>query len=109
MPGAQCHAVRVAVTGTDVRRLRDRLAAAGPWRLWTDDIPGAATGPIAVRRRASELRRPVRGDARCVLLRYGDGTADLVVVAHRDRLDGPGLDHLVAVLTGERPPSPAPH
>ncbi|MFD7420120.1 amino acid adenylation domain-containing protein [Streptomyces californicus] len=109
MPGAQCHAVRVAVTGTDVRRLRDRLAAAGPWRLWTDDIPGAATGPIAVRRRASELRRPVRGDVRCVLLRYGDGTADLVVVAHRDRLDGPGLDHLVAVLTGERPPSPAPH
>ncbi|KOG77953.1 MULTISPECIES: non-ribosomal peptide synthetase [Streptomyces] len=109
MPGAQCHAVRVAVTGTDVRRLRDRLAAAGPWRLWTDDIPGAATGPIAVRRRASELRRPVRGDVRCVLLRYGDGTADLVVVAHRDRLDGPGLHHLVAVLTGERPPSPAPH
>ncbi len=108
MPGAQCHAVRVAVTGTDVRRLRDRLAAAGPWRLWTDDIPGAATGPIAVRRRASELRRPVRGDVRCVLLRYGDGTADLVVVAHRDRLDGPGLHHLVAVLTGERPPSPAP-
>ncbi|NEC46943.1 peptide synthetase, partial [Streptomyces sp. SID8016] len=101
MPGAQCHAVRVAVTGTDVRRLRDRLAAAGPWRLWTDDIPGAATGPIAVRRRASELRRPVRGDVRCVLLRYGDGTADLVVVAHRDRLDGPGLHHLVAVLTGE--------
>ncbi|MGW4256161.1 peptide synthetase, partial [Streptomyces californicus] len=113
MPGAQCHAVRVAVTGTDVRRLRDRLAAAGPWRLWTDDIPGAATGPIAVRRRASELRRPVRGDVRggvrYVLLRYGDGTADLVVVAHRDRLDGPGLHHLVAVLTGERPPSPAPH
>ncbi|WP_031053281.1 non-ribosomal peptide synthetase [Streptomyces sp. NRRL F-5702] len=109
MPGAQCHAVRVAVTGTDVRRLRDRLAAAGPWRLWTDDIPGAATGPIAVRRRASELRRPVRGDVRCVLLRYGDGTADLVVVAHRDRLDGPGLHHLVAVLTGERPPSPTPH
>ncbi|WP_243460101.1 amino acid adenylation domain-containing protein [Streptomyces sp. M54] len=109
MPGAQCHAVRVAVTGTDVRGLRDRLAAAGPWRLWTDDIPGAATGPIAVRRRASELRRPVRGDVRCVLLRYGDGTADLVVVAHRDRLDGPGLHHLVAVLTGERPPSPAPH
>ncbi|MFF7877657.1 amino acid adenylation domain-containing protein [Streptomyces californicus] len=121
MPGAQCHAVRVAVTGTDVRRLRDRLAAAGPWRLWTDDVPGAATGPIAVRRRASELRRPVRGnvrgdvrgdgrgDVRCVLLRYGDGTADLVVVAHRDRLDGPGMHHLVAVLTGERPPSPAPH
>ncbi|MFH8882285.1 amino acid adenylation domain-containing protein [Streptomyces californicus] len=109
MPGAQCHAVRVAVTGTDVRRLRDRLAAAGPWRLWTDDVPGAATGPIAVRRRASELRRPVSGGVRCVLLRYGDGTADLVVVAHRDRLDGPGLHHLVAVLTGERPPSPAPH
>ncbi|MFI7498884.1 amino acid adenylation domain-containing protein [Streptomyces sp. NPDC049687] len=109
MPGAQCHAVRVSVTGMDVRRLRDRLAAAGPWRLWTDDVPAAAAEPLAVRRREAELRRPVSRDVRCVLLRYDDGTADLVVVAHRDRLDGPGLRHLAEVLTGERPPSPVPH
>lgn len=108
MPGAQCHAVRVPVTGADVRRLRDRLAAAGPWRLWTDDVPAAPGEPLAVRRREAELRRPVERDVRCVLLRYGDGTADLVLVAHRDRLDGAGLRHLTEVLTGERPPSPCP-
>ncbi|WP_340377013.1 amino acid adenylation domain-containing protein [Streptomyces sp. SS7] len=108
MPGAQCHAVRVPVTGTDVRRLRDRLAAAGPWRLWTDDVPAAPGEPLAVRRREAELRRPVERDVRCVLLRYGDGTADLVLVAHRDRLDGAGLRRLTEVLTGERPPAPCP-
>ncbi|WP_416981588.1 amino acid adenylation domain-containing protein [Streptomyces sp. T028] len=108
MPGAQCHAVRVPVTGADVRLLRDRLAAAGPWRLWTDDVPAAPAEPLAVRRREAELRRPVEREVRCVLLRYGDGTADLVLVAHRDRLDGAGLRHLAEVLTGERPPSPCP-
>ncbi|MEU1516137.1 amino acid adenylation domain-containing protein [Streptomyces sp. NPDC005811] len=108
MPGAQCHAVRVPAAGTDVRRLRERLAAAGPWRLWTDDVPAAPAAPLAARRREAELRRPVAREVRCVLLRYADGTADLVLVAHRDRLDGAGLRHLSEVLTGERPPSPCP-
>ncbi|MFF4658211.1 amino acid adenylation domain-containing protein [Streptomyces sp. NPDC001381] len=108
MPGAQCHAVRVPVTGTGVRQLQDRLAAAGPWRLWADDVPAAPAEPLAARRREAELRRPVSRDVRCVLLRYADGTADLVLVAHRDRLDGAGLRHLTEVLTGERPPSPCP-
>ncbi|MGW2933700.1 amino acid adenylation domain-containing protein [Streptomyces sp. NPDC001156] len=108
MPGAQCHAVRVSVTGLGVQRLEERLAVAGPWRLWADDVPAAPAQPLAVRRREAELHRPVTRGVRCVLLRYADGTADLVVVAHRDRLDGAGLRHLAEVLTGERPPSPCP-
>ncbi|KUO17337.1 peptide synthetase [Streptomyces dysideae] len=88
--------------------MENRLAVAGPWRLWPDDVPATPAEPLAVRRREAELRRPVTRDVRCVLLRYADGTADLVVVAHRDRLDGPGLRHLTEVLTGERPPSPCP-
>ncbi|MFJ5270398.1 non-ribosomal peptide synthetase [Streptomyces sp. NPDC088358] len=108
MLGAQCHAVRVRVTGLGAQQLKDRLAAAGPWRLWSDDVPAGPAQPLAVRRREAELRRAVTDGVRCVLLRYADGTADLVVVAHRTRLDGPGLRHLTEVLTGERPPSPCP-
>ncbi|MGV9704220.1 amino acid adenylation domain-containing protein [Streptomyces sp. NPDC003483] len=108
MLGAECHAVRVAVTGLDARLLEARLSAAGPWRLWPDDVPAAPGDPVAVRRRETELRRPLTGGVRCVLLGYADGTADLVVVAHRTSLDGPGLRRLTEVLTGERPPSPCP-
>jgi amino acid adenylation domain-containing protein len=106
--GAECHAVRVGVTGFGTRQLEERLAAAGPWRLWSDDVPAERDRPLAVRRREAELRRAVTEGVRCVLLRHADGTADLVVVAHRTSLDGPGLRHLTQVLTGERPPSPCP-
>ncbi|NBM14487.1 amino acid adenylation domain-containing protein [Streptomyces sp. GC420] len=109
MLGAECHAVRVRLTGPPVsaRTLDARLSAAGPWRLWTDDVPAGAAEPLAARRREAELRRPAVG-VRCVLLRYADGEADLVAVAHRDRLDRRGLAHLIGVLTGTRAPSACP-
>ncbi|MFE4452072.1 non-ribosomal peptide synthetase [Streptomyces sp. NPDC056796] len=109
MLGAQCHAVRVRLTGPPVpeRTLADRLSAAGPWRLWVDDVPAGAEDPLAVRRREAELTRPASG-VRCVLLRYADGEADLVAVADRGRLDVHGLRRLTAVLTGSRPAEACP-
>jgi hypothetical protein len=56
-------------------------------RLWVEDVPGDAASAVAAQRRERELSRPAdprtgRG-LRTVLLRYPDGLADLVVVAHR--------------------------
>ncbi|MEU8707351.1 non-ribosomal peptide synthetase [Streptomyces sp. NPDC048565] len=109
MLGAQCHAVRVRLAGPPVpeETLAERLSAAGPWRLWVDDVPAGAAEPLAVRRLDAEMRRPAAG-VRCVLLRYADGEADLVVVADRDRLDRRGLRTLTAMLSGTRPAEPCP-
>ncbi|WP_327329429.1 MULTISPECIES: non-ribosomal peptide synthetase [unclassified Streptomyces] len=109
MLGAQCHAVRVRLTGPPVPEgtLAERLAAAGPWRLWVEDVPAGAAEPFAARRLDAEMRRPAAG-VRCVLLRYDDGEADLVVVADRDRLDRGGLRALTAMLAGTRPAGPCP-
>ncbi|MFC8863793.1 non-ribosomal peptide synthetase [[Kitasatospora] papulosa] len=109
MLGAQCHAVRVRLTGPPVpdRTLAERLSAAGPWRLWVDDVPAGAAEPLAERRLDAEMRRPAAG-VRCVLLRYADGEADLVVVADRDRLDRGGLGALTAMLAGTRAAGPCP-
>ncbi|PWS52074.1 peptide synthetase, partial [Streptomyces sp. FT05W] len=109
MLGAQCHAVRVRLTGPPVpdRTLAERLSAAGPWRLWVDDVPAGAAEPLAERRLDAEMRRPAAG-VRCVLLRYADGEADLVVVADRDRLDRGGLGALTAMLAVTRAAGPCP-
>ncbi|MGW2559523.1 non-ribosomal peptide synthetase [Streptomyces sp. NPDC001514] len=114
MLGAQCHAVRVRLTGpgpgvpaVSVEVLGARLAAAGPWRLWVDEVPAGAAEPLAARRREAELNRPA-ADVRCVLLRYADGAADLVVVADRARLDRSGLRLLTGVLRGTRPAEACP-
>lgn len=60
MLGAQCHAVRVRLTGPPVPEgtLAERLAAAGPWRLWVEDVPAGAAEPFAARRLDAEMRRP---------------------------------------------------
>ncbi|MEV0012172.1 amino acid adenylation domain-containing protein [Streptomyces sp. NPDC047973] len=109
MLGALCHAVRVRLTGSPVpeRTLAERLSAAGPWRLWVDDVPAGSAEPLAARRLRAEMGRPVSG-VRCVLLRYADGEEDLVVVADRGRLDGSGLRRLTAMLTGTLPAGPCP-
>ncbi|MFI8829598.1 amino acid adenylation domain-containing protein [Streptomyces afghaniensis] len=64
--------------------------------VWIDDLPLPSTGPLAERRRATELARPARTPRR-VQLRYADGLSDLIVVAPRR---GP---HRAAA-----PPAPAP-
>jgi len=96
-----CHALRVRLTEpVSPQTLADRLAVLEPSRLWVDEVPAAATDPIAERRRAAELARPAAG-ARCVLLRYTDGKADLVIVARRDR----SVRRLAAALTGTALPA----
>ncbi|MDF3300842.1 non-ribosomal peptide synthetase [Streptomyces tropicalis] len=104
MVGEQCHALRLRLDGavTDAE-LTARLAAAGPWRLWVEQVASGSDEPEALRRRDAELKRPTRA-VRCVLLRHRDGVADLVVVADRSLLDRDGLDRLAgALVTGADP------
>ncbi|SER97673.1 amino acid adenylation domain-containing protein [Streptomyces qinglanensis] len=62
-------------------------------RLWVQDVPGGADADIAPALRERELSRPADPRTgpglRVVLLRYADGAADLVVVAHRAVLADP--------------------
>ncbi|MES9520245.1 amino acid adenylation domain-containing protein [Streptomyces capoamus] len=98
-----CHAVRVRLgTHADAAALGQRLGALAPGvRLWregvTDPVDGVrARGPVE-----RELLRPV-GPApglRAVLLEYGHGAADLVLVAHRDRYGRRALRALAHALT----------
>jgi amino acid adenylation domain-containing protein len=71
------HALRVRLTGPVVA---DLICADTPSPLWVEDVPTSA----AERRCAIEMARTSDGP-RCVLLRYADGQADLVIVAPRDR------------------------
>ncbi|MET0236323.1 MAG: hypothetical protein ABW224_16875, partial [Kibdelosporangium sp.] len=96
------HALRVRLTGpADLPAIADRLRAITSSPLWVEDIPLAAIGPLAERRRAIELSRAA-DRTRCVLLRYADGQADLVIVAPRDK----SVRQLAAALLGLPSPSP---
>lgn len=89
----------------DEDRLRANVELATGTRLWAQDVAGSAESAVAERRRDRELSRPVDPQAgpgvRVVLLRYADGLADLVVVAHRAVAD-PG-SVLRAVLDAPEP------
>ncbi|MGN9844407.1 amino acid adenylation domain-containing protein [Nonomuraea sp. H19] len=112
-PSTLCHAWRVRLAGgTDtVRMARLFDEASRAWwgeaaRLWTERVPAACDSPAARRRLESELLRPIseRGARlRAVLLEYADGPADLVLVAHRGRLDAASLRSVAQVLTGRSP------
>ncbi|MDG9720861.1 hypothetical protein QC282_30540, partial [Streptomyces sp. DH24] len=127
-PGAACHALRVRLAGGPSAHGPDALAGrfaalaaelpAGGGRaetfracarLWTERVPGPADAPAAERRRDRELARPVDAPVRAVLLRYADGAADLVVVAHRAALGAEALRRFTARLLGGagEPPAPA--
>ncbi|MEU6223137.1 amino acid adenylation domain-containing protein [Streptomyces sp. NPDC047042] len=82
---ARCHAVSV--------RLDHSSYPTAPPGLWIEDVPVPATHPLAERRRAGELARPAEG-LRRVLLRYTDGTCELVLVAARDQWDRAALARL---------------
>ncbi|WP_211840570.1 non-ribosomal peptide synthetase [Saccharopolyspora hirsuta] len=111
---ARCHSVCVRF-GEPVLAdvLRDRLAAAGiEARLWVEHPPTASSGPAADRWREAELARPVAESAglRPVLLEFADGSAELVLVAHRSRFDRRELRQLAAHLLTEAPAnSPSPN
>ncbi|GAA2500755.1 amino acid adenylation domain-containing protein [Streptomyces gobitricini] len=89
--GRLCRAVALRVHGgADPERLgRDLAPLTGTTttRLWVQDVPEGAESPAAARSRERELSRPADPATgpglRAVLLRYADGAADLVVVAHR--------------------------
>jgi len=75
-------------------------------RVWLEALAVPREHPVAERRRARELRRPVRpGGALCRIqvLRYADFSADLLVVAHRAELEAAALARLVRSLLGSDP------
>ncbi len=89
--------------GTDVAELAERVTQATGTRLWQELLPAAADGPLAAARRDRELTRPVDPatgpGVRVVLLRYADGAADLVVVAHRAAADPGSVLHAALSAT----------
>ncbi|CAL9648912.1 non-ribosomal peptide synthetase [Streptomyces sp. enrichment culture] len=105
--GRLCQALAVRLhKGADTERLRARLESRGGGaRLWVEDFDEAADGLRATARRERELSRPADPRTgpglRAVLLRYADGTSDLIVVAHRAVLPEPYA--LVRQLLGEHP------
>ena len=91
--GRLCQALAVRLPGDAdglgplIGRLADNVRLATGTRLWVQDVPAVAETDIAARRRERELSRaadPRTGPGvRVVLLRFADGAAELVVVAHR--------------------------
>ena len=81
-------------------------ALAGCRAPWIDGVPGPADGPVAARRLAAERHRSLGafdGPLRVVLLRYADGRADLVLVAHRVQLGRTALRAAADALLGGEP------
>ncbi|MFF1691886.1 MULTISPECIES: amino acid adenylation domain-containing protein [unclassified Streptomyces] len=110
---ARCHAVHVHVPdGVDAelmsRSLDDAVrawwggdATVKPPRLWRERVPvDRAAGDYRVRAEAVRALDPRDEPFRAVLLEFADGQAELVVVAHRERLDAESLRLVAAVLTG---------
>ncbi|WP_243082000.1 amino acid adenylation domain-containing protein [Streptomyces sp. 891-h] len=87
--GRLCQALALRLhCGAEPERLRGDLARlANGARLWVEEIPDGADSRLAEVRRERELSRPADPrtgpGVRAVLLRYADGTEELVVVAHR--------------------------
>ncbi len=104
-PAAASHSLfRPLPAGADPAARLAALALPPGIRLWQEDIPAVAADPLAANRRAREARRPVDGvrtPARVLVLRYLDGAADLVVVAHRAVLDGQALAAFADALTND--------
>ncbi|MEU9701186.1 amino acid adenylation domain-containing protein [Streptomyces sp. NPDC047981] len=105
MVGERCHALRVRLSSrVTAAELTARLGAAGPWRLWVEDVAAGADEPAALRRRQTELNRPTPA-VRCVLLGHADGVEDLILVADRSVLDRNALTRLAAVLVDGSDPA----
>ncbi|NGO49391.1 AMP-binding protein, partial [Streptomyces sp. YC419] len=71
--------------------------------MWIEDVPVPSSHPLAEHRRSAELARPAK-DLRRVLLRYTDGSCDLIVVAHRNRWGSTALTGLTATETAASAP-----
>jgi amino acid adenylation domain-containing protein len=121
-PGPACHSVVVqvprAVNLADVRSNFDQLAAESPamgaGRLWVERIEYSGVDPAAIPRREREARRPLAPagpPVRSLVLSFGDGMADLVLVAHRGVCGRADLDTLATLMVRDpsaRRPLPVP-
>ncbi|WP_051740248.1 amino acid adenylation domain-containing protein [Kitasatospora sp. MBT66] len=85
-PAAGCHSLVLRLpAGADPQHLLSG-ATPDPVRIWQTSVPAGADEPTAEARRHAESSRPIHRDGpplRAVVLRYTDGTADLVLVAVR--------------------------
>ena len=106
--GLGSHAlIRRLPVGTDIDSLRANLTAAARkqpelvgLRVWGEPVAASADDPAAEERRTREVGRPTAGLARITVLSYADGTADLLIAAHRDRLGRAGLASLADTALG---------
>ncbi|MFF8919423.1 amino acid adenylation domain-containing protein [Streptomyces sp. NPDC015032] len=106
-------AAAAAAPAVDAELLVQRLAkitGSATARLWVEEVPAPAADASASRRREAELSRPVDAEhgLRALLLRYADGPADLVLVAHRAAYGRTVLRALADALLGRRAPEPIP-
>ncbi|MFB8241491.1 amino acid adenylation domain-containing protein [Kitasatospora purpeofusca] len=85
-PAAGCHSLVLRLpAGADPQHLLSG-AMPDPVRIRQTSVPAGADAPTAEDRRRAESLRPIHRDGpplRAVVLRYTDGTADLVLVAVR--------------------------
>ena len=86
--GRRCRSAAAHLpAGADVEAVRTALAGAPvTGRLWVEEVTAAPGSPEGAARLRRELSRPVDPAtgtaARSVILRYADGSRDLVVVSH---------------------------
>ncbi|WP_328958904.1 non-ribosomal peptide synthetase [Kitasatospora purpeofusca] len=102
-PAAGCHSLVLRLpAGADPQHLLSG-AMPDPVRLWQTSVPAGADEPMAEERRRAESLRPIHRDGpplRAVVLRYTDGTADLVLVAVRAVVPPAALRRIVRRALG---------
>ncbi|MFF7586079.1 amino acid adenylation domain-containing protein [Kitasatospora purpeofusca] len=102
-PAAGCHSLVLRLpAGADPQHLLSG-ALPDPVRIWQTSVPAGADEPTAEERRHAESLRPIHRDGpplRAVVLRYTDGTADLVLVAVRAVVPPPTLRRIVRRALG---------
>jgi amino acid adenylation domain-containing protein len=117
---AHCHAVRYRLSSScSVDQLRcnfnaliRELAAHGYGEkiagaeLWVEVLASDAGASVAVRRRQTELERPIAAWAgaawRAIVLEYQSGIADLILVARRSVIDSASLQLLAGAIVSGR-------
>ncbi|MGW6269135.1 non-ribosomal peptide synthetase [Streptomyces sp. NPDC055060] len=108
-PAPACHSlIRRLPAGTDAAAVRanlatltDRHPVLRAVQLFDETLHVDADDGVAHKRRTREAGRAVNGApviARAVVFGYTDGTADLVLVAHRRAVDRRALDQLATAL-----------
>ncbi|MFE6746138.1 amino acid adenylation domain-containing protein [Kitasatospora purpeofusca] len=102
-PAAGCHSLVLRLPAdADPQHLLSG-ATPDPVRIWQTSVPASPDEPTAEERRRAESSRPLHRDGpplRAVVLRYTDGTADLVLVAVRAVVPPAALRRIVRRALG---------